>query len=148
MTTASGGDDALVASRPTLTLAGARRVLDAAVEHAARLGVAVCIAVVDRAGDAILTARLDGAPTLSAAIALDKAWSVTSFNGLPTDRWWDAIKDDPSLVHGITKTPRLMIFGGGAPVMVDGALVGAVGVSGGSAEQDTEIARAAAVALT
>ena len=54
------------------------------------------------------------------------------------------IADDPALVHGITHTPRLVIFGGGAPIRIAGALVGAVGVSGGSTEQDRAIAEAAA----
>ena len=48
------------------------------------------------------------------------------------------------LVHGITHTLRLVIFGGGSPIRIDGALVGAVGVSGGSTEQDRAIAEAAA----
>jgi len=55
---------------------------------------------------------------------------------------------EPALVHGITHTPRLVVFGGGEPVRVSGELVGAVGVSGGSAEQDAEIAAAGAAALS
>ncbi|MEZ5218566.1 MAG: heme-binding protein [Ilumatobacteraceae bacterium] len=140
-------DSGAITSRSTLTFAGARRVLDAALAEAQRLGIAVCVDVVDDAGWPILTARMDGAPRLSARIAADKAFSVASFNGVPTDRWWGMIEHDPALVHGITKTERLAIFGGGVPVIVDGAIVGAVGVSGGSAEQDVEVATAGAAAL-
>jgi len=50
-------------------------------------------------------------------------------------------------VHGITHTPRLTIFGGGVGIRVDGQLVGAVGVSGGSAEEDAAIAAAGAAAI-
>lgn len=131
----------------TLTLDGARKVLDAALAAAAEMGVAFCIAVTDPSGEPIATARMDGAPRLSAGIASDKAFSVTGFGGMPTDRWWDIVKDDGALLHGLTLTPRLTIFGGGVPIVSDGALVGAIGVSGGSAEQDTEIAEAAAAAI-
>ena len=132
---------------PQLSFDGASAVLAAAVDAARRTSVEVCVAVCDLAGDAIVTARMDGAPRLSAQIALNKAWTVAGFNGMPTSMWWGAIKDDPSLVHGITHTPRLTIFAGGVPVVVDGAVVGSVGVSGGSAEQDNEIASAAAAVV-
>jgi uncharacterized protein GlcG (DUF336 family) len=91
---------------------------------------------------------MDGAPRLSAEIARNKAYTVASFNGLPTHVWWPVIADDPALVHGITHTPRLVIFGGGVPVLVGSQLVGAVGVSGGSAEQDRAIAETAAAVIS
>lgn len=128
----------------SLSLSAAQRVADAAVAAARSHGVAACVAVSDPSGEAIVTVRMDGAPRLSAEIARNKAYTVASFNGLPTHVWWPVIADDPALVHGITHTPRLVIFGGGAPIRIDGALVGAVGVSGGSTEQDRAIAEAAA----
>jgi glc operon protein GlcG len=131
----------------SLSLGAAQRVADAAVAAARSHNVAVCITVSDPSGEPIVTARMDGAPRLSAEIARNKAYTVASFNGLPTHVWWPVIADDPALVHGITHTPRLVIFGGGAPVRFDGALVGAVGVSGGSTEQDRAIAEAAAEAV-
>lgn len=109
--------------------------------------VRACIAVSDPSGEPIVTARMDGAPRLSAEIARNKAFTVASFNGLPTHVWWPVIADDPALVHGITHTPRLVIFAGGVPVYIDGALVGAVGVSGGSSDEDRSIAEAAASAI-
>ena len=130
----------------SLSYAAARAVLDAALARAGELGVAVCVCVADPSGEAIATARMDGAPRLSARIAADKAYTVGAFNGLPTDQWWGLIEHEPALVHGLTHTPRLVVFGGGKPVLADGRLVGAVGVSGGSAEQDTEIAAAGAAA--
>ena len=131
----------------SLSLSAAQRVADAAITAAQAHGVAACIAVSDPAGEPIVTIRMDGAPRLSADIARNKAYTVASFNGLPTHVWWPAIAEDPSLVHGITHTPRLIVFAGGVPVRIDGALVGAVGVSGGSAEQDREIAEAGAAAV-
>lgn len=132
----------------SLTLEGANKVLSAATDHAETMGRSFCIAVTDQAGDAIITVRMDGAPRLSAGIALNKAYSVTGFAGMPTAAWWDVIKGEPSLVHGLTHTPRLTIFGGGVGVFVGGALVGAIGVSGGSADEDAEVAQAGADAIS
>ncbi len=131
----------------SLTLTGAQRVLDAALHKAEAMGQRFCIAVTDSAGEAIVTARMDGAPRLSAGIALNKAYTVTGFGGMPSGDWWDLIKDEPALVHGITHTPRLVVFGGGVGIFVDHNLVGAIGVSGGSAQQDTQVAEAGAEAL-
>lgn len=126
----------------TLTLSGAQQALGAALAHAERIGVEVCVAVSDRAGGLLAFARMDGAPLMSGQIAQDKAFTVAAFKGLPTHQWFDLIRDEPPLLHGIVKTDRLIVFGGGVPVLVDGELVGAVGVSGGSAEQDRAVAEA------
>ena len=104
-------------------------------------------AVADRAGHLVTFGRMDGAPLLSAQIAQDKAYSVAAFGGVPTHEWWTMIADEPPLLHGIVKTDRLIVFGGCVPVRADGALIGAVGVSGGSAQQDQAVAEAAAAAL-
>jgi glc operon protein GlcG len=131
----------------TLSLGAAQRIADAAISAAQSHGVGVCIAVCDPHGEPIVTIRMDGAPLLSAEIARNKAYTVASFKGMPTHAWWPAIEDDPSLVHGITHTPRLIVFAGGVPVRIDAALVGAVGVSGGSADQDRAIAESGAQAV-
>jgi uncharacterized protein GlcG (DUF336 family) len=141
VTNPSGHDVVLTAS---LTLGGAQRALEGAVEHALAIGVAVCVAVSDSAGHLLAFARMDGAPLLSASLAQDKAYTVASFGGLATHDWFDLIKDEPPLLHGIVKTDRLIVFGGGVPVRSGDRLVGAVGVSGGSAEQDRAIAEAGA----
>ena len=131
----------------SVSLEGAQRVLAAALAEAGQLGLAICVTVSDPSGLPVLTARMDGAPRLSARIATDKAFSVASFGGAPTHGWWDAIKNEPALVHGITKTPRLTIFGGGLPLRAGGELIGAIGVSGGTVVQDQQVAQAGADAL-
>ncbi|HRA85462.1 MAG TPA: heme-binding protein, partial [Ilumatobacteraceae bacterium] len=78
--------------RSDLSLAGARAVLDAAIAAATAAGLAVCVAVCDAGGNALATARMDGAPILSLQIATDKAWTVAVFNGLPTAGWWQLIE--------------------------------------------------------
>ena len=139
--------DSDVVPMNSLSLGAAQRVAEAAISAARAQNVAACIAVCNPAGDPIVTIRMDGAPRLSAGIALDKAYTVASFNGMPTHQWWPLLAEDPALVHGFPHTPRLVVFGGGVPVRVDGDVVGAVGVSGGSSEQDRVIAEAAAEAV-
>ena len=134
--------------RRTLTYAGARTALDAAIAHAELIGVPVDVCVADPAGDPLVTARMDGAALMSYSIAVDKAYTVAGFQGVATHDWFDLIKDDPALREGIVHRDRLVVFGGGVPIRVDGEVVGSVGVSGGSAEQDREIAEAGAAALS
>ena len=132
---------------PSATLAGAQRAIVAATGRAAQLGVDVCVAVTDGGGHLLAMARMDRAPLLCLHIAQDKAYSVASFGGLPTSDWWRLLESEPALLHGIVKTERLIIFGGGVPLVIEGRTVGAVGVSGGSAEQDVQIAEAGAAVL-
>lgn len=130
----------------TIGLAAARQALAGAVAKATENGVPSCIAVVDSAGHLITYDRMDGAGLLSAQIAQDKAYTVTAF-GVPTHEWWNNIREDPTLLHGVIKTDRLIIFGGGVPILADGEIVGAIGVSGGSPEQDRSVAEAGVKAL-
>jgi uncharacterized protein GlcG (DUF336 family) len=137
-----------VRSQQTITYAGARAAVDASLERAEQLGVAVNIAVADPSGALLAFARMDGAALLSSGIAQDKAWTVSAFNGLATHEFFGLIENEPALREGILHRDRLVVFGGGVPIHLDGVLVGAVGVSGGTAEQDRDIAEAGAAALT
>jgi uncharacterized protein GlcG (DUF336 family) len=131
----------------TITLQGALTALAAAQKKAEEIGVPMCMAVCDVGGNLVATIRMDGAPLIPLEVSRDKAWTVAGFNGLPTHLWWGMIGDTPELVHGLVKVPRLMPFGGGLPLMSDGRLIGAIGVSGGSQEQDQECAAAGVAAL-
>ena len=124
----------------------AEQAVEAAAKKAAELGLRMCIAVTDEAGDLKAFRRMDGAPKLSIEIATNKAYTAASF-GMPTHAWFDFIKNDPPLLHGITHTPRLVVFGGGFPIHLDGEIVGAIGLSGGHYSQDMECARAALAAI-
>ena len=133
---------------PTVRLAAAQRAVAAAVAEAERLSVDVCIAASDSAGHLLAFARMDRAPLLCVQLAQDKAYSVSSFGGLPTGEWWRVLESEPALLHGIVKTDRLVVFGGGVPLVCEGRTVGAIGVSGGSSEQDVRIAEAGAAAVS
>lgn len=124
-----------------LTSEIAREIVNKAEERAKELGVKVCIAVVDDGGNLVEFRRMTGAPILSIEIALNKAFTSIAF-GLPTGQWYDLIKDEPALLYGIVHTPRLVIFAGGLPIKYDGKIIGGIGVSGATSQQDEEIAKA------
>jgi len=66
---------------------------------------------------------------------------------MATHAWFEFIKDDPPLLHGIVHTPRLTVFGGGYPIREDGVLIGSIGLSGGHYTQDMECAKKALAAI-
>ena len=88
---------------PTVSAAGASRVVEAAVRRAEELGVAVVVWVVDPGGHDVAMLRMDGAPLLSRQVARDKAWSSVAF-GQPTT-WWATIIDDDPLHPRVTVLP-------------------------------------------
>lgn len=81
------------------------------------------IAVVDDSGILKAFLRMDGAKLLSVDIAQNKAWTAASF-GIATDQWHEFIKNDAPLLTGIPSTPRLIVFGGGYPIVANGQVVG------------------------
>jgi uncharacterized protein GlcG (DUF336 family) len=132
--------------RRSISSAAARHVIEAAEARAREKGAAAVIAVVDESGILKAFSRMDGAPLLSVDVARDKAYTAVAF-GIPTHEWFNFIKDDPPLLHGIVKTPRLVVFGGGYPLMADGQLIGGIGVSGGHYTDDMQVAEAGVAAL-
>lgn len=136
-------------TRPSLALtyAGASLALDAGLAAAEQAGVRINLAVVDLSGVLLAFGRMDGAFTLSADIAVDKARTVVGFGGIASGALYAALEGEPAVRDGIAMRSGVAAFGGGIALRVGEDLVGAVGVSGGSAEQDTQVAQAAADAL-
>lgn len=124
----------------------AKRMLKAAVAKSEELKKKNSIAITNEAGQLKAFVSMDGAGHLTIGIAQDKAYTASAF-GIPTHVWWDVVKNDPPLLHGITHTPRLTVFGGGYPIRIDGETIGAIGVSGGHYSDDMEVARAALSAV-
>jgi len=133
---------------PSISLDGALSVIETALAVAAGLQVAVCVAVCDPGGNTVAAVRMDGAPVLSMQLAQDKAWTVTQLNGIPTEAAWASVAEEPALRRALVARPRVTLLGGDTPLVVDGAVVGAIGVSGGSVDQDVTIAEAAADGLS
>jgi uncharacterized protein GlcG (DUF336 family) len=125
----------------------AHAAVGAAVQAAQDMGACVNVAVVDAGGLLAAFLRMPGAPLHSVDIAIDKAYTAVSF-GLPTHQWAAALQGHSAAVReGIVLRPRFVAFGGGLPILEDGQRIGAIGVSGGSEEQDRQIAEAGLAAL-
>lgn len=130
----------------TLTSSAALAAAEAAVACGRERGVAVVATVVDAGGHLLAAIRADGAFVASIDIARDKAWTAATF-GLTTDRLAEALAHREVLREGIAQRPGVVMFGGGMPVAVEGRTIGAVGVSGGSEDDDRACAAAGLAAL-
>jgi uncharacterized protein GlcG (DUF336 family) len=131
----------------TVSLEDARRVTAAGEDRAREIGQPQNIAVVDAGGNLVSHIRMDGAWIGSVDVAINKAFTARAFD-LPTAEL--AANAQPGgPFYGIQESNkgRVMIFAGGIPLERDGEFVGAVGVSGGDADQDTSVAEAAAAAF-
>jgi len=135
----------VVATKKTITREGARQVITAAVTEAQRTGSGAVIAVVDDGGNLIALERIDGTFPAGASISIGKARTAALFLR-PTQFFEDVIKNGRTAMVALNDFTPLQ---GGVPLVVDGQIVGAVGVSGATnADRDREIATAAAGALT
>jgi len=136
----------IVRSQNHLTAEAAHAAAAAAVAEGARLGQSVVAAVADASGDLIALLRADGAFKASIGIARDKAYTAAVF-GASTDALSQGLESNPVLHHGIAMQPGVILFGGGVPVVAEGAVIGGVGVSGGSEDDDRRCAGAGLAAL-
>lgn len=130
-----------------LDLDDARLMLDAAKVKAVEIAVPMCIAITDDAGNLIAFERMDGGKVTSTTIAIDKSYTASGAKKA-THEYGDASQPGKP-AYGISSAigGRLMVVGGGLPVMVDGHCVGGIGVSSGSPAQDMEVAQAGVDAL-
>lgn len=118
----------------------------AAVAKAGELGAAVNACVVDAGGNQIAFLRGDGAFLPSGRIAHDKAWTAAGFK-LATGKLYEALAGEPPVLAGIAAQPGIALFQGGLPIVLDGAVLGGIGVSGASAAHDEICARAGIEAM-
>jgi uncharacterized protein GlcG (DUF336 family) len=133
-------------SRKTIAAAAAYAAVEAAVAHAGAADKAVVAAVVDSSGDLVALLRADGAFKASIGIATDKAYTAAVF-GVATDVLSDALSANATLHEGIARRPGVVLFGGGLPIVQHGEVIGGIGVSGGSEDDDRACARAGLAAL-
>jgi uncharacterized protein GlcG (DUF336 family) len=128
---------------PPVSLDMARKAVEAAVMAAQQRNLQMAVAVVDPAGTLVVFARVDGTQTASVQVAIDKARSAATYR-----RATKAFED--ALVGGrqaILALPGAMPVEGGVPLLTDNRIVGAIGVSGGTAQEDGQIAAAGLAAL-
>lgn len=119
----------------------AAALIEAALAAARQIGIEAAVAVTDATGSLRAFERTDGAPFLTAEVAIDKAWTACSF-GFATHVWNDYVTSDPK-VAPLAHRPRMVAVGGGYPIVENGKLIGGIGISGGNYQQDQEAAAAA-----
>ena len=129
----------------TISHEASLRIAGATMRHATGLGVPVVVAVLDQAGHPKLLCRMDGAPVASVSAAQDKAY--TALLGLPSGALHEAIRSDPPTLASLPATQRMTLIPGGFPLVDGGALIGAIGVGGGTTAQDVACAEAGVRAL-
>jgi uncharacterized protein GlcG (DUF336 family) len=131
----------------TLALSDAQRMLQAGEAKATSIGVAYNIAVVDAGGALVAFTRRDGALTGSIDLAIGKAITARLFDKRTSDLAKMAQPGAPLFGIEQSNGGKVVIFGGGVPVLIGGTVVDAVGTSAGTVEQDIAVAEAAAAAV-
>ncbi len=125
---------------PVIGYSEAKKIIDEIVEKATQMEKSVVVAVADPHGELIAFARMDGAPISSIRIAANKAWTAAR-ERQTTKEIGDKVRH-PEKGHDIAYygDPRFVGWGGGIPIWKDGAVAGAVAVSGASSREDVELA--------
>src|ERR1039457_4007052 len=130
-----------------MTLADARRITAAAEKKAAEIGQPMNIAVADEGGNLVSHVRMDGAWIGSIDISIKKAWTSRAFDIATKDLAGHSQSGNQFFGIHASNDGKGMIFAGGIPLKNGDTVVGAIGVSGGSGEQDHAVAEAGAKAF-
>jgi glc operon protein GlcG len=141
---ASPSPEPILLDRPTLSLAAARAIIGAAERAASARGVGVVTVVVDSTGNVIQLSRMDAAQVASVEVGIGKARTAAIFRR-PSRVFEEQVRNGRVAALALAGATPLQ---GGVPVVIDGAVVGAVGVSGDAPQVDEDIAIAGAAALT
>jgi uncharacterized protein GlcG (DUF336 family) len=129
-----------------VTLRDARRIIEAAEKKAAEIGQPMNIAVVDSGGNLVAHVRMDDAWIGSIDISIKKAFTSRAFDIATKDLATHSQSGGQFFGIHVSNNGKIMIFAGGIPLKHEGKVVGAIGVSGGSGEQDHAVAEAGAAA--
>ncbi|HEY7209765.1 MAG TPA: heme-binding protein [Bryobacteraceae bacterium] len=130
-----------------MTLADARRVTAAAEKKAQEIGQPMNVAVVDEGGNLVSHVRMDNAWIGSIDISINKAFTARAFDLSTKELGKNSQSGDQFFGIHVSNHGRIMIFAGGVPLKLNGKVVGAIGVSGGSGDQDHAVAEAGAAAF-
>jgi uncharacterized protein GlcG (DUF336 family) len=130
-----------------ITLDIAKQLIESAESEARKIGVSMVIAVVDEGGNFVACHRMDDAWLASVEIAQNKAWTSVALKTRTSDLAEATVPR--AELYGLTTTNqgRIVAFGGGIPLVKEGRVVGAVGVSGSSVPNDIQVAEAAVAAF-
>jgi uncharacterized protein GlcG (DUF336 family) len=128
----------------TLTLADGRKIIAAAEAKAEEIGQPMNIAVVDAGSNLVAHVRMDGAWIGSVDISINKAWTSRAFDITTRELGENSQPGQDFYGIVVSNLGKVMVFAGGVPITRDGHVVGAIGVSGGTGQQDQAVAEAGA----
>lgn len=123
-----------------LSLEKARKIIRAGQKKAKEMNLAAVFAVVNSEGNLIIEERMDNSILVSVEVAYKKAYTAAALKLNTADL--TPLVQPGAMFYGLQSDPKYIVFGGGMLLKIDGKIVGAVGVSGGSAQEDMEIAKA------
>ena len=130
----------LSSTENNLSLEKARKIIRAGEKKAKEMNLSAVFAVVNSEGNLIIEEKIDNAILVSVEVAYKKAYTAAALKLNTQDL--TALVQPGAMFYGLQSDPKYIVFGGGMLLKVDGKIVGAVGVSGGSAQEDMEIAKA------
>ena len=130
----------LSSTENNLSLEKARKIIRAGEKKAKEMNLSAVFAVVNSEGNLIIEERMDNAILVSVEVAYKKAYTAAALKLNTQDL--TALVQPGAMFYGLQSDPKYIVFGGGMLLKVDGKIVGAIGVSGGSAQEDIEIAKA------
>ena len=130
----------LSSTENNLSLEKARKIIRAGEKKAKEMNLSAVFAVVNSEGNLIIEERMDNAILVSVEVAYKKAYTAAALKLNTEDL--TALVQPGAMFYGLQSDPKYIVFGGGMLLKVDGKIVGAIGVSGGSAQEDIEIAKA------
>lgn len=125
-----------------LDIEDARTLIKGASDHANEIGVPMCIAITDEGGNLIAFERMEGGKVTSTTIAIDKSYTASGAKRATHE--YGEVSQPGKSAYGISSAigGRLMVVGGGLPVIVNGEVVGGIGISSGTPLQDQDVAQA------
>lgn len=129
-------------TKQDLATQAALQLCSAAMDKAEKLGINICITVVSSSGRSLASVAMNNAPLLSQAISHKKAFTAASF-GIPSKEWQTRLAEKNNTLLALQSEPDFTFLGGGIPILLQDIVIGAIGVSGGSEEQDIDCATTA-----
>ncbi|WP_417553352.1 GlcG/HbpS family heme-binding protein [Marinomonas fungiae] len=129
-----------VTTQTNLTTQAAIQMGMAAIDRAQSLNIHISLTIVDTTGLPLASLRMNQSPLISVGVAENKAYTALSFRR-PTRDWQTSLAHKQTVLAALQSEPKFTYLGGGLPVVINDEVVGAIGVSGGSEDQDIDCAQ-------
>ncbi len=130
-------------NKSSITIELCNKMIEKAFGKAKEFKMNISLTIVDESGLTKAFSRMDNAPIASIDTSRKKAITAIGMGAPSGETWYNYIKGDPILLHGIQNVTDFILLGGGSPIVIDKSIIGAIGISGGHYKQDEECVKAA-----